>query len=130
MENESISLFFETADVQIDAEFEKGFNVFACESSTGKTRAMVAISLYCDVNGIKSILIDYHNYKFVTWENIKGNRFVLLNNSDLYLTKEIRLQLCKDNDIILSDTKDRLVTSLQSVHHRKISMNQDLVVIR
>lgn len=129
MSTKEVKLSFDLADIQVRAVFTEGFNVFDCESGIGKTRALEAISTYCELSGIKAILINYDNYEYIQWHEIKGYRFVLLNNSDLYLTKEIRFMLCKNNSFIISDVKDNRLTAAQSCHHCTIKSDKDLVVI-
>lgn len=90
--------------ISIKADFNNSLNFLVGNSGTGKTLLMKAVQLYCLNNKIKNIYCDSDCSGLTSSQIIdqcSDKEVVILDNADLYLTREILEEIQKDDDKII-----------------------------
>ena len=100
------------ADVTLDCELLTKVCHFTENSGTGKTWLFNLLLVYCEMNGISHILVNYANASAPVSSLIdacSGKQMIFLDNADLY-----------DSDTILSELRNQDGIILVSYHGAKV----------
>jgi hypothetical protein len=94
-------------DTFVDIIFEQGFNLFWEQSGRGKTYLFDLLMTYCLCKNISCAHVGYTlaNKPDAVLAACKGCTVALLDNADLYLTKDLANKLKETCDIIIVSIK-------------------------
>ena len=108
MRGMKMKIDYEYSGIKVNADFKDNVNLLYGMSGSGKTFLFEIIQHYCKEKGIKNALFDFKTEN--TEDNMvafcKDAGIVLLDNADLYISKELLARFMKECPCILISLKD------------------------
>ncbi len=118
---------FESKGLSVYVELDTQLTTLFDYSGTGKTYLFMLLSEYCEVEKIPFEHID-HKFRVGDKDEIvrrcTGKTVVLLDNADLYLTKELTAELCRVAEYIVVSVHDDIGKGLEGSKFKRVIYKQ------